>query len=216
MTRAASSHALARATASAAERDAVGPLFEGLALAAASDAWSWSGSFWANAPDPSAARAASVSHRNGFAIGRSFRPSRRRIRPDGEGIIAWVRGAASGRALCSFCGAFSQGPARPSSAAERGVDRFAEAFDDRLDLRGVHDEGRGQKHMIALCTVNGAAHRINHEAASHRLALDARVDLQRRVERAFAGAILDKLERPKEPAPANVADEGMVGEPLGE
>src|SRR5271166_2612292 len=84
MTRAASSQALARATASAAKRDAAGPLFEGLAAACAG--CSWSGSFWANAPDPSAAMRASATHRNGFAIGQSFRPSRRRIMPDGEGL----------------------------------------------------------------------------------------------------------------------------------
>ena len=101
-------------------------------------------------------------------------------------------------------------------ADERRIDRFAEALDDRLDLLRVDDEGRGQKHMVALHPVDRAAHRIDHETASHRLALHVRVHLERRIERTLAGAILDQLERPKKPAPANVADEGVVGEAFGE
>ncbi len=42
------------------------------------------------------------------------------------------------------------------------------------------------------------------------------MDFEGRVEWAFAGAVLDKLERAEEAAAANAADEGVVGEPFGE
>ena len=68
--------------------------------------------------------------------------------------------------------------------------------------------------MVALDAVDRAAHRIDHEAPRHRLALDARVELERGIERSLARAVGNELERPKEPAPADIADERVLPKAL--
>ena len=68
--------------------------------------------------------------------------------------------------------------------------------------------------MVALDAVDGPAHRIDHEAARHRLALDASVQFQRRIERPLARPVADQFEPPEQPAPANVADERVLAEAL--
>ena len=55
--------------------------------------------------------------------------------------------------------------------------------------------------MIALHAIDRPAHRIDHQTPRHRLALDARMQFRRGIERPFAGAVADQLERPKEAAP---------------
>ena len=60
--------------------------------------------------------------------------------------------------------------------------------------------------------IDRPAHWIDHQAPIHRLALDARVQFRRGIERPFAGAVADQFERPKEAATTNVADERVLAE----
>ena len=99
-------------------------------------------------------------------------------------------------------------PARAASSAA------SEALDDHVDLRRADNEGRRQENVVALDAVDRAAHRIDHEALRHRLALDAGVQFQGRIERPLARPVADQLERPEKPAAANVADERVLGEAL--
>ena len=78
----------------------------------------------------------------------------------------------------------------------------------------IDDEGRRQQHVVAAHAVDRPAHRIDHQPARHRFALDARMQLQFRVERLLAAAIGDELEALEQAASAHVADEGMIAEPL--
>src|SRR6476659_1495503 len=82
---------------------------------------------------------------------------------------------------------------RRAEAADRGIDRVAEPLDDGIDLLRVDDERRREQHMIAARTVDRAAGGIDHQAARHRLALDARIELELRIERHFGRAVLDQL-----------------------
>src|SRR5579864_4569999 len=100
--------------------------------------------------------------------------------------------------------------------SRRRIDGVAEPFDDGVDQRLVDDEGRRQQDVVAGNAFDGSAHRVDHEASRHRLALYARMQLQLRIEGLLAVAIGDKLEALKQAASAHVADEGMVAEPLVE
>ena len=68
------------------------------------------------------------------------------------------------------------------------------------------DERRRQQHVVALPAVDGAAHRVDHQPFGHGARLDARVQLQPRIERLFAAAIRDQLDCLEQAAPADVAD----------
>src|SRR6266536_1366047 len=98
----------------------------------------------------------------------------------------------------------------------RGVDRFAEPLYDSVQQWRVHDEGRRQQHMIAAHAVDRPAHRIDHQAARHRLALDSRVQLQPGIKRLLGAAIGDQLEALEQTASAHIAHVGMISEPLVE
>jgi len=89
-----------------------------------------------------------------------------------------------------------------------------EALHDRVDLAPVDDEGRGQKNVVAVNSIDRPAHWIDHQTQRHRLALDARMQFGRGIKRPLAGAVADQLKRPKETAPANVADGGVLSEAL--
>src|SRR5216684_6884275 len=102
------------------------------------------------------------------------------------------------------------------STRRRGVDRFAKPFHDRVQQRRLHDEGRRQQHMIAAHAIDRAAHRIDHQAAGHRLALDSRVQLQPGIKRRLGAAIGDELEALEQTASAHIAHVGMIAEPLVE
>ena len=96
--------------------------------------------------------------------------------------------------------------------SERGIERPAKAIYDSVDLAALDDEGRSQKDVVALNAVDRAAHRVDHQAQRHRLALDAGMEFGRGIERPFAGAVADQFERPEEAAPANVADKRVLAE----
>src|SRR4029450_6172760 len=78
------------------------------------------------------------------------------------------------------------------------------------------DEGRREQDVIAGAPVERPAHRVRHQPARHAFALDAEVELQRRIERGFGHPITDELDAEKKSAAANVADVRMVAEALGE
>src|ERR1041384_2504018 len=99
---------------------------------------------------------------------------------------------------------------RRTETADRGIDRVAEPFDDRIDLLRVDDEWRREQHMVAARAVDGAAGRIDHHAARHCLALDARIELELGIERRLRRAILDELDTHEQAASADVADVGVI------
>ena len=63
--------------------------------------------------------------------------------------------------------------------------------------------------MVAAHAVDGAAHRVDHEAQGHGIRLDARVQPERRVEGPLARAVLHQFHGVEETASADVADMGM-------
>src|SRR5688572_29453694 len=66
---------------------------------------------------------------------------------------------------------------------KRRVDGRAEPFHDFADKCFIDDKRGRDKHMIAARAVDRAAHRIDEEAARHRLRLDPGVELPFRIER---------------------------------
>src|SRR5919201_3916585 len=94
------------------------------------------------------------------------------------------------------------------------VDRLAEPFHDRIDCGGIDDEGRWEQDVVAALAVDRPGHGIDQQPAGHGFALDARMQLQFRVERRLVAAIGDEFESLQQAAPAHVADEGMVAEAL--
>src|SRR5262245_54232838 len=117
---------------------------------------------------------------------------------------SWPSTAATGTALMRESDDFRSG----------GIDRVAEALHDGIDQGRIHDERRRQQHVIAARAIDGASHRIHHEAARHRLALDARMQVELRIERLLAVPIGDQLEALQQPASAHIADERMIAEAL--
>ena len=74
------------------------------------------------------------------------------------------------------------------------------------------DEGRREQHVVAGIAVDRAAHRVNHQPARHRGGLDARVQLQRRIERRLGRAVRHHFQRHEKAAAADVPDMRMAGE----
>src|ERR1700739_3455912 len=182
MTRAASSQALARCTASSAGIGA-GAAFDELAdfWAASAGAVRSSGSCCAKA---AAAKIAGKSRRTGrrkrIATKSSplDRPLRRRIGGDRAGY--W-ESPAFPQALRSLYGGLAALTGL-SDIGERRLERGAEAFNDRVDLASLDDEGRRQQNMVAGHGIDCPAHRIDHQPPRHRLALDARMEFRRGIE----------------------------------
>src|ERR1700733_5271627 len=140
---------------------------------------------------------------------KSFRrgveaPNRRRS-------AGYWTGVAFSQAVRSFNGGLAA-LAGLSDTGDRRLERGAKAVDDRVDLAPVDDKGRRQQDMVAVHPINRAAHWIDHQTQRHRLALDARIEFRRGIERLFAGAVADQFERPKEAASANVADKRVLAE----
>ena len=79
----------------------------------------------------------------------------------------------------------------PSRAGrrKRRADRTGQPLDDRIDLLRGADERRRDQDVIAVDAVDRPAHRIHHQPALHRFALDRRMQLQRGIERRLAAAI---------------------------
>src|SRR5215469_12671717 len=102
------------------------------------------------------------------------------------------------------------------SDRDRGIDRIAQPFDDYIDRGIVDDERWREQHVVAALSVRGAAHWIDHEPARHRLVLDARIELARRVEWLLGSAVGDQLEALQQAAAAHVADERMIAEALAQ
>src|SRR5213080_2213035 len=80
-----------------------------------------------------------------------------------------------------------------SNLFRRGVDRLTEALDDRVDCAIIDDERRRDQHVVAARAVHCAAHGIHHQAARHCFTLDARMQLQFRIERLLGAAIGDQF-----------------------
>src|SRR4030088_75295 len=78
----------------------------------------------------------------------------------------------------------------------------------------LHDEWRSQQNMVPPSAVDGATHRVDHQSARHRLALDPRVQLLLWGERLFGGAVVDEFEAAKQSAASDVSDMMVVGETL--
>lgn len=77
------------------------------------------------------------------------------------------------------------------------------------------DERRREQHMIAVFAVDGAVHRIHHQAALHRLALDDDgVQPLLRIEGLFRCAVPHQFDADEEPTPANIADVRMLRMPF--
>ena len=70
--------------------------------------------------------------------------------------------------------------------------------------------------MVAGAAVDGAAHRVDAQAARERLRLHARVHAPRRVERLLCAALGDELDPLEEAAAADVADVRMIREALAQ
>src|SRR5271166_4940246 len=122
--------------------------------------------------------------------------------------------AAFGGPLCSFCDRFAT-PARyltPSSDASTASPRRSTI----ASIWPASTTKGGARRMWSQRAADRPAHRIDHEAPRHRLALEPRVEPEGRVERLFGHAVFDELERAEEAAAADVADEGAVSEPLHE
>ncbi len=91
-----------------------------------------------------------------------------------------------------------------------------EPLDDGVDVCGVGDEGRRQQHVVAAHAVEGAAHRIDHQAAGHGLLLDAGVQLVLRIERLLAAPVCHQLDGLEQAASPHVADVMVVAEALAQ
>src|SRR5208337_2559055 len=120
---------------------------------------------------------------------------------------------ACGEALWPECDA-GTAARRSFHESKRRVDCRAEALDDRLDMPLFHDEGRGEEDMVAPHAADRPAHRIDHQSARHRLALDLGVQLQSRVARRLGCAVGDELEGAEQPAAANVAHMRVLPEAI--
>src|SRR3546814_1608637 len=70
-------------------------------------------------------------------------------------------------------------------------DLIAELLDDLADVALVDDEGRSDQYMVAAPPVDGPAHRIDHQAAAQRFALDCCVQPARRIERLLGSTVRD-------------------------
>ena len=82
----------------------------------------------------------------------------------------------------------------------------ASSSDQRVELGIRDDERRRQQHMVAVAAVDRAAHRIDHQAAAIASRLDARMQLQRRVEGRLAWRGRAPARSPwNRPAAADVA-----------
>ena len=68
--------------------------------------------------------------------------------------------------------------------------------------------------MVPLRTVDGTAHRIDHQPSRHRFALDGGVQLEGGIERLLAAAISDEFDGAEQAPPPDIADMGMVGKTL--
>src|SRR5262245_39976635 len=153
---------------------------------------------------------------NGDKVGPSYSTMRRsvdspNVQCDGADIERstyqsrpWQSTAAPGTTLMRESDDFRRG----------GIDRVAEALHNGVDQGRIHDEGRRQQHVVAARAIDGPSHRIHHEAARHRLALDARMQRELGIEGLLAVAIGDQLEALQQAAPAHVADERMIAEAL--
>ena len=53
------------------------------------------------------------------------------------------------------------------------TDRAVEPVDQQIDFLLAHDEGRREQDMVTIPPIHRAAHRVNHQAMSHGLLLDA-------------------------------------------
>jgi len=68
--------------------------------------------------------------------------------------------------------------------------------------------------MITAFAIDCPARRIDHKAARHCLAFHACMKLEFRVEGPLAGSIGDEFEGLQQTASADIADKGMIAEPL--
>src|SRR5258708_36759420 len=97
---------------------------------------------------------------------------------------------------------------------DRRIDGVTKLVDELADLVGPDDVGGRQQDVIATPSVDRAARRITHQAARHRLALDARVQLQLGREWLLASTVDDQLDAAEEPAATDVPGVVMVAEPI--
>ena len=96
------------------------------------------------------------------------------------------------------------------------VDGLAEPVDDHVDIAVAADVRRRQHDVIADAAVHGAAHRIAGKPARKRLGLDARMQLERGIERRSRGAIGDELDRLEQAAAPDIADMTVIAETFGQ
>lgn len=99
---------------------------------------------------------------------------------------------------------------------KRAVDGRGEAVDDKIDDGVGDDERRSDEQVIAAHAVEGAAHGVDHEPASHGLALDPGVELEARGEGFLGRAVGNELDPHKETASANVADLRVIAETVAQ
>ena len=90
------------------------------------------------------------------------------------------------------------------------LDAAIEAFDDEIDVGRRCDIRRRQQNVITALAIDGAGARIAGEPSLEHGVLDLHVDGQTRIERCLRLPIRNKLERPEQSAPANVADARMI------
>src|SRR6266851_10471041 len=104
--------------------------------------------------------------------------------------------------------------AKPALPVDSGIDGFSQPLDDGVDRAAVDNERRRQQHVVAAVAIDCSSHRINHQSARHRFALDPRIHFALRIERFLGSTVGYNLEPLKQPAAAHVADKRMIAEPL--
>ena len=83
----------------------------------------------------------------------------------------------------------------------RGVDRFAQTLDDRVQLAVLDDIGRREQNVIPALAVDSAATGIAHQATRHGLGPDPGEDLAFRMEGLAARPIGDQLDADEQARP---------------
>ncbi|CAM2156543.1 hypothetical protein PT2222_30015 [Paraburkholderia tropica] len=99
---------------------------------------------------------------------------------------------------------------------QRRPDRRRKPVLDRIDLLRRADERRREQHVVAVPAIDGPAHRIHHQPARERLALDRRMQLERRIEARLRFTVLHQLDADEQPTAAHVADIRMLGVTLAQ
>src|SRR5437660_12435364 len=93
-----------------------------------------------------------------------------------------------------------------TNSGDAGVDGAAESIDDLIDVEFADDERRREQHVIALHTVDRAAHRVAEQALAHRRGLYLRMQPRLGIERLLGLAVCDELDAGEKTASANIAD----------